>query len=507
MLLDRPAPAIRLPGFAAAALDLIERRPWHGFLLFAALHGVVWTLLPALLYANLPLDLIEALTYGREWQLGYDKLPPLPWWLAEIVYRATGADTGFYVMSQVAVLTAFALIWAMARPIVGPLGALVSILIIDGLHYFNYTAPKFNHDVIELPVWALAGVSFHAALRRGRMRHWILLGLALGLALWAKYFVVMLAAPMALFLLIDRDARKALATPGPYVAAALALAVAAPHLAWLVQNDFLPFSYAAARATPPSGALDHLLRPLLFLGGQIGWAIPAGLIALELFHPPRDTPPARVDPFDRRIVAWLAFGPAALLIVASAITGRTLIAMWGYPLWLFAGLWIVIASGAVIARDRAARVVTVWSMIAALYVVALIADYTVLPFLDNRYRASLFPGTQLAREVSTRFRTATGAPLTYTVATMWLGGNVSRYTPERPRTLIDGRPERAPWIDLADLKRRGAAVIWTDGDPSQVPEAYREIAPGAVPQAPLDLPMRWGLGTVRFGWAILPPAR
>ena len=51
-----------------------------------------WTALPALLYPNLPLDLIEALTYGREWQLGYDKLPPLPWWLVEVAYRPFGID-------------------------------------------------------------------------------------------------------------------------------------------------------------------------------------------------------------------------------------------------------------------------------------------------------------------------------------------------------------------------------------------------------------------------------
>ena len=56
----------------------IERRPQTAFAVFLALHVVVWTALPALLYPNLPLDLIEALTYGREWQLGYDKLPPLP---------------------------------------------------------------------------------------------------------------------------------------------------------------------------------------------------------------------------------------------------------------------------------------------------------------------------------------------------------------------------------------------------------------------------------------------
>ena len=70
----------------------IERRPQAAFAAFLALHVTVWTALPTLLYPNLPLDLIEALTYGREWQLGYDKLPPLPWWLVELVYRTVGVD-------------------------------------------------------------------------------------------------------------------------------------------------------------------------------------------------------------------------------------------------------------------------------------------------------------------------------------------------------------------------------------------------------------------------------
>ena len=63
----------------------IAASPGQAFAGFLALHAAVWTALPALLYPNLPLDLIEALVYGREWQLGYDKLPPLPWWLVEIV--------------------------------------------------------------------------------------------------------------------------------------------------------------------------------------------------------------------------------------------------------------------------------------------------------------------------------------------------------------------------------------------------------------------------------------
>src|SRR5262249_52994165 len=126
------------------------------------------------------------------------------------------------------------------------------------MHYFHFTAAKFNHDVIQLPLWALAGYAFHAALRRGRMSHWLILGVALGLALWAKYFVVVLAAPLALFLLLDRDARPALATPGPWIALVVALVLVAAYRVWLVRNFFPPFPYARAR-----GALAraHRSRP------------------------------------------------------------------------------------------------------------------------------------------------------------------------------------------------------------------------------------------------------
>ena len=83
--------------------------------------------------------------------------------------------------------------------------------------------------------------------------HWVLLGFGIGMALWAKYFVVVQAVPLVLFGLFDRDARKSLATPGPWLAIAVALVVMAPHLVWLVQNDFLPFTYADARAVQFKG--------------------------------------------------------------------------------------------------------------------------------------------------------------------------------------------------------------------------------------------------------------
>ena len=89
-------------------LAWIAARPGRAFAAFLALHAAVWTALPALLYPNLPLDLIEALMYGREWQLGYDKLPPLPWWLVQIAYRLVGHDFAYYLLAQIAVVAAFA---------------------------------------------------------------------------------------------------------------------------------------------------------------------------------------------------------------------------------------------------------------------------------------------------------------------------------------------------------------------------------------------------------------
>lgn len=493
------------PGLRARCIAWIGEQPGRAFLGFALLHGTVWTLLPSLLYPNLPLDLIEALTYGREWQLGYDKLPPLPWWMVETVRALVGMDLGYYLMAQVTVLCALALVFVCARRIVGPVGALVSVLIVDGLHYFNFTAAKFNHDVVQLPFWALAGASFHAALRTGRLVHWALLGLALGMALWAKYFVIVLATPLALFLVLDARARPALATAGPYLAAAVALAVASPHLVWLVSHDFLPFGYAAARAAPVRGPLDHLIRPLVFAGGQALWLVPSLLIALPLFRPKREADVTTADPYDRSIVTLLAFGPASLLIAGSLVSGRGLVTMWGYPLWLFLGLWLVIAAQTALGPRRLGRLAGAWTAVSAVYAIAFVTQYAVLPQFDHRYRASLFPGDRLAETVSERFRTATGRPLAYVVASMWLGGNIGAYANEHPRTVIDGKPARSPWIDLDDMRRRGAAVVWSDGDRNKLPQEFADVAAGAEVQPPFALPMRWGNGQIEFGWAVLKP--
>jgi 4-amino-4-deoxy-L-arabinose transferase-like glycosyltransferase len=488
-------------------LTEIEKHPRAAFAAFAALHAAVWTALPTVFYRNLPLDLIEAMTYGREWQLGYDKLPPMPWWIVEALRIAVGHDVAYYAFSQLTVIAAFGVVWAMALPLVGPLGALVAILIIDGLHYFNFTAAKFNHDVVQLPFWALAGYAYWSALRGGKLGWWLALGASIGLAFWAKYFVVILAIPLALFLLLDPQARPALKTSGPWLAAAMALLVTAPHLVWLVQNDFLPFAYANARAAPARGVIGHIWHPFLYALSQIFYMLPALLIASPLYaqNPPR---PLRemVDGFDNRIVTLLTFGPCATLLALSAITGRDLIPMWGYPLWLLLGLWVVI-----LARQRVVhfpRIVILWGIVFVCFAIAFAADYIVKPYFNHAFRASNYPGYDLAQEISRRYRAKTGRPLAYVIGTIWDGGNIAHYAPERPRVLIDGDPKRAPWIDLDDLRAKGAVVIWTGQDPqTTLPPGFQAYADKVQIQE--NLKIRF-LGNDRgrievFGWAILPP--
>ena len=210
---------------------------------------------------------------------------------------------------------------------------------------------------------------------------------------------------------------------------------------------------------------------LQFLGGQLFFLLPALVIAAPLFWPRsgnKNTPSATADAFDRRIVTLLAFGPALTVFAFSLVTGRGTVTMWGYPLWLFLGLWIVLFAPAALDRARLVWIGVLWATVFAILAVAFCADYPVLPRIDHRYRAAFFPGGALRRRdhATVRGWRPARSPPTSSLS-MWNGGNVAHYSGLRPqpRVLIDGVPHRAPWIDLADLRTRGAVVVWTDGDP------------------------------------------
>src|SRR5581483_3451652 len=139
------------------------------------------------------------------------------------------------------------------------------------------------------------------------------------------------------------------------------------------------------------------------------------------------------DAFDYRIVTWLASGPLARVLAMSAVSGRLVVAMWGYPLWLFLGTWLVMTARRALDAARLARIVTAWAIVFACLALAFVVNYDVLPRFDHRYRAVFFPGGALASELSQRYRAATGQPITYVIGTMWDGGNVAHYARSQPR--------------------------------------------------------------------------
>ena len=86
-------------------------------------------------------------------------------------------------------------------------------------------------------------------------------------------------------------------------------------------------------------------------------------------------------------------------------------------------------------------------------------------------------------------------------------GNLAHYSPDQPHVLIDGLPQRAPWVDLADMRAKGALLVWDVGDLQKLPGPFAALAPNAKVGTPFTLPTRRiGKTLEHVGWAILDAA-
>ena len=271
-------------GALAAAIEFVRRNPGRVLGAVLGLHLVVWTVLPILVCPNLQLDLVEDLVLGKEWQLGYWKHPPLPWWIADLVYRLTGHIELVYVLGPLAAVVCLYAVWLLARDVLDPFQGLLAVLALEGLHYYNFSVVKFAHDQMQLPMWAFTGLFFYRALKRGRALDWVLAGAFLAGAFWSKYAAFSLAATLGLFLLADPTARRAWRTPGPYLMAITFAIVIAPNVWWLFGHDFMPFQYVSDRAPPAVTWYLYIAYPLQWIVSQIYFLLPAmGLLALIYF--------------------------------------------------------------------------------------------------------------------------------------------------------------------------------------------------------------------------------
>lgn len=498
-------------GPLAAAVAFAQREPGRCLAIVLALHLIVWTLLPALTSHNLQLDLVEDLALGREWQLGYWKHPPLPWWAADLAYRVTGNLNAVYVLGPLAAVVCLYVVWLLGRDIVGGAQALIAVFALEGVHFYNFSAVKFAHDQMQLPFWALTGLFLYRALARGRALDWLGAGAALALCFWSKYAAFALAGSIGVFLLIDPLARRAWRTPGPYLMALAFLVVIAPNLWWLVDTGFLPFRYVDARAKIATHWYQIVTFPLRWTASQIFFLLPAiGLLALAYAGAPRRRVSAADGQFAfaRRYVTMLALGPFIVTTLIALLLGRLPVAMWGYPLWSFAPLAALLWLGPVTEPARLKRFAAAFLFIFVAAPVAYAAIELGEPLVRDRPKATQFPGRLLAETITRAWREKFGTPLTYVGGGEFAANNVAVYSPDRPHVIVHADPALSPWIDRDDLKKKGAVLVWEDGQADDAKLAEWRVAfPGFDLQPPLTLPRQTLAPTrpARVYVAIVPP--
>jgi hypothetical protein len=385
------------------------------------------------------------------------------------------------------------------------------VLALEGIHFFNFSVPKFAHDQMQLPFWAMTGLFLYRAFVQERKRDWLLAGASLALCFWSKYAAFALAGSIALFMLFDPQARRKLATPGPWLMALAFLVVIAPNLNWLIETGFMPLRYVDARAKIATHWYHVFTYPLQWTASQLFFIAPAvGLIALALIGT-RPQPAADDNAaFARRYLAMLALGPFLVTTAVALFAGRLPVAMWGYPLWCFAPLAAIAWFGPAIGSTQLRRFAAGFLIVFSAMPIAYVAVETLEPAFRDRAKATQFPGKQLADEITARWHAKFSTPLPFVGGGEFATNNIAVYSPDRPRVIVHADTAISPWVDRDELRRRGAVIAWEDGqlDAAAMAQLRRDY-PGLDVQEPLSLPRQTFVGTsvhpVRVHFAVVPP--
>ena len=171
---------------------------------------------------------------------GYVDQPPLSIFVLAVATRLIG-DSVFAIRLVPAVLSGIsvALVGLLARRMGGSRAAIVlaslafiAAPLILGFHTY------YSMNSFDILFWLIGIHALLGAAERGTMRDWIVLGLVLGLGLLNKTSVLWLGAGVGAAILLSAPLRRQLASPGPYVAAALALALFSPFVIWNAVNGW-----------------------------------------------------------------------------------------------------------------------------------------------------------------------------------------------------------------------------------------------------------------------------
>jgi len=334
-----------LNSYKKQKMSLDKKNIENLFYIFITTHLVLWTLVPTLTNNNLPLDTIEALAWGSNLDWGFNKHPPGSAFFPEIMFQIFGAqDWAYYLLSQIFVVIAFIIVFKFAEELFkNKILSLISVLLLEGIYFYNFTTPEFNVNVCQLPFWALS-VYYSWKLfdkQQVSFKDCFWLGVFAAIGFLSKYLFVYLLIAIDLLFFYVIFIKKYKKFDFKYlISLEVFIVLLIPHLVWLTNNDYITITYGLARAgLENSNLLDHITYPLIFLGKQLGILIPFCIMSFFLIKKFK----FKISLKDKKLLflIFINLFPIGLMFLTSMLTGSKIRTMWMTPFYLFFGVLIV----------------------------------------------------------------------------------------------------------------------------------------------------------------------
>lgn len=308
--------------------------------IFLFTHLVIWTIVPAITNQNLPLDTIEHIAWGSNLDWGFRKHPPFVAVPLKIFFEIFGnQDWAFYFLSQIFVVSSFYFMFLFSKDILGNnQDALISVVILETIFYYNFTTPEFNVNVVQLPFWALTiFLSYKFFKNEKNTKYLVALGICGAIGLLSKYLFIYLLFGLKFYFLnkIYKNGFKFI-----YILPGLVLlACISPHLNWLLDNNFSTISYALKRAGQEKDFVDHIYQPIIFILKQVGILSLLFLSLLYLYKKIK----FKISFKDNNLLFLFSvvIVPLVFVLLTSLILGSKIRTMWMTPFYLGIGTFCI----------------------------------------------------------------------------------------------------------------------------------------------------------------------
>ena len=403
------------------------------FYIFISTHLILWTLIPSLTNNNLPLDTIEALAWGSNLDWGFNKHPPMSAFLVEIFYQIFGSqDWAYYLLSQICVIISFFVVFKFAEEFFNnKVFCLLSVLLLEGIYFYNFTTPEFNVNVCLIPFWSLTVLYVWKGFKNNKIVDWFLVGLFAGFGFLSKYLFIYLALGVDIFLIYmiykKKIDFKCLVSLIPF------LIVLLPHLIWLTENNYITITYGLDRTgVGNQNFLDHIIHPLVFLGKQIGILIPFFLMFLFLNNKLK----SKFNFKDNKLLFLLAINivPLAMVFLTSMIMGVKIRTMWMTPFYLFFGVLVIYIFQSQINLNKL-KGFTVAFLI--LFIFSPFA-YAYVSITETDKRTD-YPGKEIAQKIVKKYELDKWEKINFVKGNEWEAGNLSYHLKQRPKWIYSSK--------------------------------------------------------------------